>query len=216
LIFYNSLVIIIKLGGIIRGELKEGNMTIDTRNLVSESEFLTKELKKNSRVEERDNVNLSVRERILNDFAEIKHTDTDLRMRLISNNRALAIYEEDLTRTQFVQDRLKEIRRSLGNNDFQKAQDIVENAKFNNEEVLAQYFESKIDLESLTNAEELLESELKSLDREFNKIAIAEQNILSFVNNESDNSLDIIGNIDMTDILSSLKLDSKKILDLIS
>ena len=191
-------------------------MTIDTRNSVSESEFLTKELKKNGKIEEHESVNLSVKERILNDFAEIKHADTDLRMRLINNNRALAIYEDDLTRTQYVQERLKDIRKSLSSNDFQKAQDIVENSKFNNEQVLAVYFESNIDLKSLTDAEQLVESELKSLEREFNKIAIAEQNILSFVNNESDSSLDIIGELDMKDMLASFRLDSKKIIDLIS
>jgi len=212
LIFYNSIVIII-IGGV---ELKEGNMTIDTRNLVSESEFLTKELKKNGKIEEREDLNFSGRERILDDFAEIKYADTDLRMRLINNNKALAIYEEDLTRTQYVQDRLKDIRRALNNNELQKAQDIVEYARFNNEQVLSFYFESKVDLESLTDAEHLVESEFQSLEREFNKIAVAEQNILSFVNNETDNSLDIISKLDMTDMLASLKLDSRKIIDLIS
>ena len=212
MIFYNSIVIII-IGGV---ELKEGNMTIDTRNLVSESEFLTKELKKNGKIEEREDLNFSGRERILDDFAEIKYADTDLRMRLINNNKALAIYEEDLTRTQYVQDRLKDIRRALNNNELQKAQDIVEYARFNNEQVLSFYFESKVDLESLTDAEHLVESEFQSLEREFNKIAVAEQNILSFVNNETDNSLDIISKLDMTDMLASLKLDSRKIIDLIS
>ena len=191
-------------------------MTVDTRNLVSESELLTKELKKNSKIEEHEDLSLSVRKRILNDFAEIKHADTDLRMRLISNNRALTIYEEDLTRTQYVQERLKEIRKSLNNNDFQKAQDIVDNSTFNNDQILLSYFESNIDLESLKNAEMSVESELKNLDKEFNKLAIAEQNILSFVNNESNNNLDIIGQLDMTDMLSSFRLDYKKIIDLIS
>ncbi len=191
-------------------------MTIDTRNLVSESEFLTKELKKNEKVEETVDVNLSVKERILNDFAEIKHSDTDLRMRLINNNRALTVYEDDLTRTQFVQERLKDVRKALEGNDLAKAEEIIESAKFNNEIALKIYFEETIDVEALTDAEQLVESELQGLEKEFNKIAIAEQNILSFVNNEADNSLELIGNLDMTDMLTSVRLDTKKIIDLIS
>lgn len=192
-------------------------MDINTGNIVSNSSNFFKKLKEVGDTKiSKDKVNTT--KKIKEDFADIKFSDKNLSSKLMENNNRLSKYENELSKLQFVQQKIEVIRPMIENNDFNKANTIIENSVYNNKQLLKDYFTTTENFpKELTKTQELLNTKQNSLDNEFKSIEIASQNILSlFSNNDNNSSVEFTKNINLTATTTKYNLNNKRVIDLIS
>lgn len=195
-------------------------MNINTGKLASNSELFLKKLKeqesvKNVTSEKEGSKNL--KQKLLNDFADIKFGDNAFKGRLLSNNLKLSKYEYEYSKNQFVEEKLNVIQDAYKSDNLSKVNDIIDSGVFNNKNVLKDFFMNNEDIKiALSKAKDIVDANYKTLSKEYKSIEIASQNILSINQDTATYSIDSIKDVSPDTLLRTTRLNSVKISELIS
>ncbi len=193
-------------------------MDINTGKLSSSSNLFNKKVKENdlNKISKENKSNNT--SKLLTDFADIKFNNKDFKSRIIENNNRLTNYEKEISKLQYIEQQIEKLEKYLQEKDNLKIRDILDNSKFNNENVLKDYFSSANNVaKELEQAKNTIQQQYAKLDMEFKAIEIANQNILSLNPNTFKISEDISTFSSNTDIFESISnINSKRVLELIS
>jgi uncharacterized membrane protein YccC len=158
----------------------------------------------------------------MNDFFDINNDNQTFKARIINNNLRLSKYESEMTELQFVNEKLNEITNLLQTKNSETAvQDIIENSLYNSRPVLQELLSDSEDIasqiEDIRGANAVRQ---KELEKEFKAIQIATQNIISLNSSiaafQNQGSEGITEGIEVEEALSSINLDNRRVMDLIS
>lgn len=196
-------------------------MNINTGKLASSSTSFLKKIKEIdtgrdvSKINKKTDTNIS--SKLLKDFPEIKNTNQTFKTRLVNISSLLSNYENELSKTQFIDERLKEIEKEIQENNKEKIKSIIQNSTYNNEKVLSKYFDNNKDVpEQLQIAKQNIEKQYSSLKNEFKAIEITSQNIISLYSYPMNISEASIKNLNINELAKSTNLNQKRVIDLIS
>ncbi len=122
-----------------------------------------------------------ISEKLSADFTSVIMNNS-FKSRIIDNNKRLMNYENEATKLQFTEEKIKELSDKLSQNDEDfNYSEFASAALFNNERVLDKYITENNNLKLQTDyATEIIAKEKSKLDMEFKAIQIASQNLLSF------------------------------------
>lgn len=193
----------------------EGYMNINTGKLASSTNVFIKKLKENetdNKIVEKD----SFKEKLLNDFADIKFSGNNFKSRLINNNHRLSNYENELSQVQFLEQKYEVMVKENGNNNVEQLREIIDNSSYNNQNILKAYFENHNDLQTnLGLLKDVIDNKYASLDKEFKKIEVASQNIISLNSQLQGMNEDSIKNLKIDDLSDSTNLSNKRVMHLV-
>jgi hypothetical protein len=199
--------------------LRGGFMDINTGKLSSGSSFILKKLKEtdlNSKVNSNENDNFA-KEKLLNDFADIRFNDKFFKSRIINNNRRLSDYENSVSELQFIEQKISILEKMNKDTDKAAIKEILEGSIFNKKNVFKDFFPDLENFnENLQSLKESVKEKNNLLSEEFKRIEVSSQNIIStnfksfLVNEES------IMNLDKEKIENTIDLSNKKVMELIS
>ncbi len=206
---------------IICNSYKERAMNIHTGKLASNSTSFIKEAKKQdsstktSKIKSNEKENIS--SKLLKDFPEIKTDNKAYRSRLVNINKRLTEYETNLSKAQFIEEKLKTIEVFQKANQIDNISDLIESSTYKNEKILKNYFTSNKNFDAeIQKAKNEIQKTFIELDNEFKAIEITSQNIISLYSypmNINDNS---IKNLNLEELINTTNLDNKRVMDLIS
>ncbi|HOV15163.1 MAG TPA: hypothetical protein PK771_12815, partial [Spirochaetota bacterium] len=175
-------------------------MNINTGKLASNSELFLKKIKEqdtNNSIDSEKEKSNNIRQKLLNDFADIKYAHDSFKGRLLSNNFKLSKYEYEYSKNQFVEERLESIQKAYDKSDLNGVKEIISNSIFNNKNVLKDYFSDNNSIkDALKNAKAFVDENYKTLNREYKSIEVASQNILSINQDTMVYSLDLLKDLD--------------------
>jgi aconitase B len=154
---------------------------------------------------------------LLNDFADIKFSGNNFKSRLINNNHRLSDYENEMSQAQFLEQKYEVIVREYQNNNVDQIKEIIDNSSYNNQNILKVYFGNLNDLQaSIGLLRGVIDDKYASLDKEFKKIEIASQNIISLNSQLPGINEDSIKNLKIEDLSDSTSLNNKRVMHLVS
>lgn len=197
-------------------------MDIHTGKLASSSTSFIKETKKidpNSKISEiKSNKEEGISRKLLQDFPEIKTDNKSFRSRLVNINKRLTEYETNLSKTQYLDERLKAISDLLHGKEIDKINTLIETSTYKNEKVLKNYFTPNGNIEmQLQNAKKIITESFSKLDNEFKALEITSQNIISLYSypmNVNDNNIKNLSQLEK--LIDTTNLNNKRVMDLIS
>ena len=197
-------------------------MNIHTGKLASNSTSFIKEAKKQdssskiSKIKKEKEEGIS--RKLLKDFPEIKTDDKAYRTRLVNLNSRLTEYESNLSKAQFIEERLKNIETFLQGKETDKVYNLIETSTYKNEKVLKNYFTLDNNLDTqLQNAKKIVAETFANLENEFKSLEITSQNIISLYSypmNVNDNTIQNLNQLEK--LVNSTNLNNKRVMDLIS
>jgi len=194
---------------------------INTGKLASTSSSLIKKIKENESENSTSKISktkdATIANKLLHDFADIKNENQSYKNRLININNKLTDYENELSKTQFVENKIRSLEDFTKNNENEKIAETIDNTTYNGEKVLKEYFHNtKVTLEELGKVIQKIYEKYDDMNEQFKKIEVASQNIISlysFPMNINDSS---ISSLSIGDILKSTNINQKRVMDLIS
>jgi hypothetical protein len=197
---------------------REEKMNINTGKLASSTNILFKKLKDNETTNKVSENNGSInKEKILNDFADIKFIESNFKTRIINNNARLSNYENETSKLQYVNQRLDLIQNEINSNASNvKIKELIDKSIYNNQYILKEYFKDADYKSSLHDAKNIVSDRILSLDKEFKKIEIASQNIISLNTQATGTAFDSIKNLKNENLADSTILSNKRVMQLIS
>ncbi|OHD13176.1 MAG: hypothetical protein A2086_09700 [Spirochaetes bacterium GWD1_27_9] len=194
-------------------------MNINTGKLVSNSELLLKKVKEqdtNNKVVQKTENDIP-KEKLLKDFADIKFNDNNFKSRIMSNNNRLSTYENELSKIQFIEQKLSIIETAQQGNNTEEISKIINESIFNNEQILKNHFKSNDNLQNdISNLKDVISNSYENLNKEFKAIEIASQNIISTNSKQFNMVEESIQNIGSTNLLNTFNLSNKRVMELIS
>lgn len=195
-------------------------MNINTGKLASGSNLFFKKLKENSSVDlkKKDEKESKISEKLKKDFFDISSNVDNFKSRIISNNAKLSDYENKLSELQFIKSKNDQISDLYNQNELTEIDKIIQNSKYNNRNVLIDFFNTDSDLKSqIDGLYDYIAQQENRLNKDFMAIEIASQNIIS-MNSINITELDQIGKVtdlDLSSTISSYNIDNSKVLELI-
>ena len=196
-------------------------MDINTGKLASSSSLFLKKIKDNDTCKKISNINnekeKALTKRLQVDFADIKSNDKIFKNRFINLNNQLSKHENELSKTQFIDQNLGVIENLLQQGDTKQITQIIENSIFGNEKILKRFF-SSIDNFSLElqKAKQVINNKYSQLDNNFKAIEITSQNIISLYSHSMQVSDNSIKDINLDELVKSTKVNHKRVMDLVS
>ncbi|MCK4798429.1 MAG: hypothetical protein KAT05_13700 [Spirochaetes bacterium] len=196
-------------------------MDINTGKLASSSSLFLKKIKDNDTSKKISNINnekeKALTKRLQVDFADIKSNDKIFKNRFINLNNQLSKHENELSKTQFIDQNLGVIENLLQQGDTKQITQIIENSIFGNEKILKRFF-SSIDNFSLElqKAKQVINNKYSQLDNNFKAIEITSQNIISLYSHSMQVSDNSIKDINLDELVKSTKVNHKRVMDLVS
>lgn len=194
-------------------------MNINTGKLISNSELFLKKIKEqdaNQKISNDVGEKDGIKERILNDFADIKYANDSFKGRFLLNNFKLSKYEFEYSKNQFIDEKLDSIQMAYDKGNLDEIKDIINNGIFNNKNVLMDYFSKDENIQtSLDTAKEMVNEKYEVLSREYKSIEVASQNILSINQDTIAHSKSILKDLDKDSLINTTRVDSKRISQLI-
>jgi hypothetical protein len=197
-------------------------MMIDTGKIASNSFSVLKRIKDNEtnlKISKNDQtIHQDITNKIKQDFSDIKLNDKSIKTRLVNLNNQLNDHETEVSQTQYTDQKIKLIESLLAKNDLKQANDVIENSLFNNQKILKEFFKTDEDLqEQVTRAKKVIESRFSELNKEFKTIEVSSQNMVSLFSYSDNLSSESFKNLNLDKIIeSSIKLNNKRVMDLIS
>jgi hypothetical protein len=197
-------------------------MNIHTGKLASSSTSFIKEAKKqdsSSKISKTQNKKEEViSKKLLKDFPEIKTDNKAYRSRLVNLNQKLTEYESNLSKAQFIEQRLKTIEELLQGNNTDKIYNLINTSLYKNEPVLKDYFIQNKDIEmQLQNAKKNITQTFAELENEFKALEITSQNIISLYSYPMNINENTIKNLTQLEkLVDTTNLNNKRVMDLIS
>jgi hypothetical protein len=194
-------------------------MDINTGKLGSSSDIYLKKLRETefgNKISSKENDHFA-KDKLLNDFADVKFDERTFKSRIINNNKQLSEYENNMNEAQFFEQKLNLL--STLDKDLDKNQiiEVLDNSIYNNTNVMKDFFPELDNFyEGLAKAKEALKEQYNKLDKDFKQIEISSQNILSTNLNISHESNVDIGSLEKENILDVLTLNAKRVLELVS
>jgi hypothetical protein len=199
--------------------LRGGFMDINTGKLSSGSSFILKKLKEtdlNGKVNSNEN-DYFAKEKLLNDFADIRFNDKFFKSRIINNNRRLSDYENSLSEIQFIEQKINILETLNIDSDKEAIKEVIDGSVYNRKNVIKDFFPDLENFnEGLQSLKESVNEKNSLLSEELKRIEVASQNIIStnfksfLVNEES------IMKLDKEKIEDTIDLSNKKVMELIS
>jgi hypothetical protein len=195
-------------------------MTIHTGKLASNSTSFQKKIKeqdaniKASKVSSKKDKGIT--SKLLKDFPEIKTDNTSYKKRLVNISKMLTKYEDEISKLQFIDERVKEIEKLLIENNREKIKEIIVQSKYDKKPVLTEYFKNNDFDNELKALKKEMEAKNTELEKQFKTIEITSQNIISLYSypmNINDNS---IKNLDIQELSKTTQVNNKRVIDLIS
>ena len=194
---------------------------INTGKLAANSSSIIKSLKENdtnnkiSKIDDKKDKNLS--KKLLKDFPDININNKAFKSRLIGLNNSLSKYENELSKTQFIEKKIKFIETLFLKNEQEQIKQIINDSVYNNEKVLKNYFNIENNIKKqIQDVKKLIGNKYSQLHKEFNAIQITSQNIFSLYSYPMNVTEDSIKNLNLYDLFKSTRLSSKRVMDLIS
>ncbi len=173
-----------------------------------------KKLKENEKITSLGVSDKRMSEKLFNDFADIKNINKDFNSRLLSNNTKLSIYEEEMSKNQYMTERANLLENSLKQGKLSEFNEIVGSSIFKDENPLSVFFtkqdEPLSQLSHLRSAISLTDEKLK---RDFKAIEISSQNFLSL--NTYSTEINMTG-IQNPGIFKPDSINNRRVMDLIS
>lgn len=195
-------------------------MDINTGKLASSSTFFQKkirEVESGEKVTKESKIKDSLHSKILNDFNDVKYSDKDFKIRIIENNNRLTNYENELSKIQYMEQRLDRIESLDVVKDKSEIAQIIDESIYNNKNVFDGYVNSNNYLkEDIKKVKEYIVSSYDALENEFKSIEIASQNILSLSPSYSQDSMEEINSADISSAVDVMNVNKKRLMDLIS
>ncbi len=195
-------------------------MIINTGKVISSSSILFNQVKENdssAKITSADESKKKNSSRIFTDFAETNYSDNAMKNKFLTINNYLTQYENDLSRLQFAEQKINELQHLQGNLGKNEIEKFINEAKFNDEKVLAIYFPDINNYnEYITEAKNKIQNELKSLSKDFKQIEITSQNLTSLFTHKAGIDGENLKTIDLNDLIKNISIDKKRVLDLIS
>jgi len=195
-------------------------MDINTGKLASSSTFFQKkirEVESGEKVAKESKIKDSLHSKILNDFNDVKYSDKDFKIRIIENNNRLTNYENELSKIQYMEQRLEQIESLDVVKDKSEIAQIIDESIYNNKNVFDGYVNSNNYLkEDIKKVKEYIFSSYDALENEFKSIEIASQNILSLSPSYSQDSMEEINSADISSAVDVMNVNKKRLMDLIS
>ncbi|HNZ25906.1 MAG TPA: hypothetical protein PK385_04330 [Spirochaetota bacterium] len=195
-------------------------MDINTGKLAGSSTFFQKkirEVESGVKVAKESKIKDSLHSKILSDFNDVKYSDRDFKTRIIENNNRLTNYENELSKIQYMEQRLEEIESLDVVKDKAEIVRIVDESIYDNKNVFDGYINSGNSLEEdIKKVKEYISSNYGVLENEFKAIEIASQNILSLSPSYSQDSIEEINFADINSAVNVMNVNKKRLMDLIS
>lgn len=196
-------------------------MDINTGKLASTSSSFIKKIKENDTNNKTSKIDSKKEEviakKIREDFSDIKTNNEVLRSKLVNTNNRLTHYENELSKAQYVEQKLDAIAQYIKDNIPEEINKIITNSNYKNENVLKEYFtDSKNIEEQLKIARETINTKYNEIDKGFKEIEVTSQNIISLYSRSFKVSDDMVKNIDLTELAKSTNISNKRVIDLIS
>lgn len=197
---------------------------INTGKLASTSSSLIKKIK-----EQESDISSSkitgdksnaIANKLLHDFPEIKAQDQSFKSRLININNELTNYENDLSKTQLIEEKMKTLENQMRKKDFDKIKDTLENSIYENEKIFKGFIPSSYNQENInsvfSNLRKYIQEKNVELDNKFKEIEVKSQNIVSLYSYPMNINDSSIKNLNLEKIVDSTNLNHKRVIDLIS
>src|SRR4030042_5383044 len=126
----------------------EGTMDINTGKLASNSINFLKKVKDNDLNFKIDKIKNkeSLNELIKKDSLDVDTVDKSYKSRVINIQNQISQYENELSRTQFISQKLDEIQFLMKGNNETEIKEIINNSEFDNQLILKSFFNSRNDL----------------------------------------------------------------------
>ncbi|MBP7554209.1 MAG: hypothetical protein KA885_12355 [Spirochaetes bacterium] len=195
-------------------------MDINTGKLAGSSTFFQKKVREAEsgvKVTKENKIKDSLHSKILNDFNDVKYSDKDFKIRIIENNNRLTNYENELSKIQYMEQRLEQIESLDVAKDKAEVAKIVDESIYNNKNVFDGYIKSSASFEEdIKKVKEYISSNYNVLENEFKSIEIASQNILSLSPSYSQDSIEEINSTDISSAIDVMNVNKKRLMDLIS
>lgn len=194
-------------------------MNITTDKVFNNSTDFVKKAKESSITGDVGRVKMSkISEKLFKDFASVSSDDNYVKSKIHSNNQRLSIYEYNVSKSQFIDDKLTQITNFVDEGRLVEAWDVIKTSKFDKKTVLLNHFtEGSPIAEQLDYAKAVISAEKKVLDKEFAAIQVTSQNLSSItpdvklLNNKVENNDSFIN----SDSINSTKLDTSRVMNLI-
>jgi hypothetical protein len=192
-------------------------MNINTGKLGSSTNILFNKIKENEKKVSETNES-GLKQKLLNDFADIKFIESNFKTRIINNNTRLSNYENEQSKIQYINQRLDLIENELNAKASKDSiKKIIDDSNYNNQNVLKEYFKNSDNFKTAFNsAKSAIAEKQTDLDKEFKKIEIASQNIISLNSQFQNSNIDSIKNFKNENLSDSTSLNNKRVMQLIS
>jgi len=197
----------------------EGTMDINTGKLASNSINFLKKIKDNDLNVKIDKIKNkeSLNELIQKDSLNVDTADKSYKSRVFNIQNQISKYENELSRTQFISQKLDEIQLLMKGNNETEIKEIINNSEFDNQLILKSIINDKKDLRTqIAEAKNTVSDTLEKLDNEYNAIKIAYQNVISLYTIPANLSNDTIKNLNFEEVIKTSQLNNKRVLNLIS
>lgn len=197
----------------------EGTMDINTGKLASNSINFLKQIKENDLNAKIDKIK---NKESLNDFIEKDSLDVDTvdktyKSRVINIQNQISKYENELSKTQFISQKLEEIQLLMTGHNDAKIKEIINNSEFDNQLILKSILNDKNDLSAqISDVKNAVSDSLGKLETEYNAIKIAFQNVISLYTIPTNLSNEAIKNLNFEEVIKTSQLNNKRVLNLIS
>lgn len=193
-------------------------MQINTGKLASNSVNFLKQIKEND-LNLKEKINKINNQEKLENFFQLDYVQVEDKVKYIKN-RVLKLqdqivnYENEISKAQFISQKLEEIENLLSTNNKGEIEKIINESKFKKEYVLKNLFKNEEIENDLLKAKELIIKKLEDLEKEYNEIKIATQNIISVYSKEESNAS--IKKLQLEELLKYTELNNRRVLSLLS
>lgn len=193
-------------------------MQINTGKLASNSVNFLKQIKEND-LNLKEKINKINNQEKLENFFQLDYVQVEDKVKYIKN-RVLKLqdqivnYENEISKAQFISQKLEEIENLLSTNSKGEIEKIINESKFKKEYVLKNLFKNEEIENDLLKVKELIIKKLEDLEKEYNEIKIATQNIISVYSKEESNAS--IKKLQLEELLKYTELNNRRVLSLLS
>lgn len=196
-------------------------MNINTGKLTPNSSQLIKETKKKDLAAKSSKItNLKedkISSKLLKDFPEILTNNKSYKTRLVNLNNKLTEYESELSKNQFVEEKLKAIEDYFQKKENNKISDLIDTSIYKGEKILKNYFTQNKNFEmQIENAKKEVEKNFIELENQYKTIEITSQNIISQYSYPMNIGENTIKNLNLDELVKSTEINNKRVMDLIS
>ncbi|MBN2544949.1 MAG: hypothetical protein JXB50_04065 [Spirochaetes bacterium] len=194
-------------------------MDINTGKLASNSINFLKKIKDNDLNVKIDKIKNkeSLNELIDYDALDVNINDRTYKSRVINIQNQISKYENELSKTQFISQKLDEIELLMKGNNETQIKEIINKSEFDNQLILKDLFSSKKDFSTqITEAKNMVSDTLEKLDNEYSAIKIAYQNIISSYTIPVNLTNETLMNLNFEEVIKTSQLNNKRVLNLIS